>query len=225
MFRFISRSIDRSATLGRRGAWRLLAASLLMFPVLRATEARSGVAVELSGRPVLGATTAPIVVVEISSFKCAHCRTFHEQVFPLLRKNYIETGKIQWVVVNASDDESEQHGKIFALARCVHRQGKYWEMLDGLFSVAHRAPSALEALVAKSPLLDRSELAVCLAERTVRAAVASDFAHAARLKIRGTPTFVISKWNAHGQRTEATIAGAQTLVQFQRVLDELLKMP
>ena len=220
-----------------------------MFPVLRATAARSGVDVELSGRPVLGLTTASIVVVEISSFKCAHCRTFHEQVFPLLRKNYIETGKIQWVVVNASDDESEQHGKIFALARCVHRQGKYWagdplrtrakialarcvhrqgkywEMLDGLFSVAHRAPSALEALVAKSPLLDRSELAVCLAERTVRAAVASDFAHAARLKIRGTPTFVISKWNAIGQRTEATIAGAQTLVQFQRVLDELLKMP
>lgn len=225
MFRLISRSIGRSATLGCGGAWRLWAASLLMFPVLRATAARSGVDVELSGRPVLGLTTASIVVVEISSFKCAHCRTFHEQVFPLLRKNYIETGKIQWVVVNASDDESEQHGKIFALARCVHRQGKYWEMLDGLFSVAHRAPSALEALVAKSPLLDRSELEICLQDRGVRSAVVKDFELAARLKIRGTPTFVISKGSADGKRTEATIAGAQPLAYFQRAFDDLLKKP
>ena len=192
---------------------------------LGAAETRVGMPVELTDRPVLGANTAAVLVVEISNFKCTQCRTFHEQVFPTLRKDYIETGKIQWAVINASDDESEQYGKIFSLARCAHRQGKYWELLDGLFSVAHRAPSVLEALVAKSPLLDRSELEICLKDRTVRTAVASDFAHAARLKIRGTPTFVISKWSADGQRTEALIAGAQSLEYFRRAFDELLKKP
>jgi protein-disulfide isomerase len=190
-----------------------------------AAEMRVGLPVELRDRPVLGANTAAIVVVEISNFKCTQCRTFHEQVFPALRKDYIETGKIQWVVINASDDESEQYGRIFSIARCAHRQGKYWELLDGLFSVAHRAPSVLEALVAKSPLLDRGELEICLADRTVRAAVASDFTHAARLKIRGTPTFVISKWSTTGQRTEVTIAGAQSLEYFRRAFDDLLKKP
>ena len=91
--------------------------------------------------------------------------------------------------------------------------------------MAHRAPSVLGALVAKSPLLDRSELEICLKDRTVRTAVASDFAHAARLKIRGTPTFVISKWSPNGQRTEVLIAGAQSLAYFQRAFDELLKKP
>jgi protein-disulfide isomerase len=174
---------------------------------------------------VLGVNTAAVLVVEISNFKCTQCRKFHEQVFPTLRRDYIETGKVQWAVINASDDESEQYGKIFTIARCAHRQGKYWELLDGLFSVAHRAPSVLEAWVAKSPLLDRSELELCLKDRTVRTAVASDFAHAARLKIRGTPTFVISKWSADGQRTEALIAGAQSLEYFRRAFDELLKKP
>jgi protein-disulfide isomerase len=142
-----------------------------------------------------------------------------------LRKDYIETGKVQWVVVNASDDESEQYGKIFALARCAHRQGKYWDLLDGLFSVAHRAPSVLEELVAKSPLINRAELEICLRDRSVRTAVTKDFVDAARLKIRGTPTFVVSKWSAGGQRTEVTIAGAQSLEYFRRALDDLLKKP
>jgi protein-disulfide isomerase len=190
-----------------------------------AAEARVGLPIELTDRPVLGANTATVLVVEISNFKCTQCRNFHEHVFPTLRKDYIETGKVQWAVINASDDESEQHGKIFSLARCAHRQGKYWELLDGLFAVAHRAPSVLEALVAKSPLLDRSKLEICLKDRTVRTAVASDFAHAARLKIRGTPTFVISKWSTNGQRTEAWIAGAQSLEYFRRALDDLLKKP
>jgi protein-disulfide isomerase len=190
-----------------------------------AAEPRVGRPVELTGRPVLGVNTAPVLVVEISNFKCTQCRKFHENVFPTLRKDYIDTGKIQWVVVNASDDESEQYGKIFSIARCAQRQGKYWELLDGLFSVANRAPSVLEALVAKSPLLDRSELEICLQDRGVRSAVAKDFELAARLKIRGTPTFVISKWSADGKRTESTIAGAQPLAYFQRAFDDLLKKP
>ncbi len=208
-----------------------LSAAVLMFllghgaATSGAAETRVGMPIELTDRPVLGVNTAMVLVVEISNFKCTQCRNFHETVFPALRKDYIETGKIQWVVVNASDDESEQYGKIFSIARCAQRQGKYWELLDGLFSVAHRAPSVLGALVAKSPLLDRSELEICLADRAVRAGVASDFAHAARLKIRGTPTFVISKWGATGQRTEVTIAGAQPLAYFQRAFDELLKKP
>ncbi|MSU68211.1 MAG: hypothetical protein EXS40_06480 [Opitutaceae bacterium] len=226
MIRFIAPSLPRPATARRA----LSVLTGLLLPLLdpsglRAAEARSGLPVELNGRPVVGVSTARILVVEISSFKCTHCRTFHEKVFPTLRKDYIETGKVQWVVVNASDDESEQYGKIFAIARCVHRQGKYWEMLDGLFSVGHRAPSVLESLIAKSPLLDRGELEICLNDREVRVAVAGDFAHTKRLKIKGTPTFVISKWEANGQRTETSIAGAQTLEYFRRILDELLKTP
>jgi protein-disulfide isomerase len=218
MGRFLSTSFGRSA------AMILL---MLGHGAVRsgAAESRAGSPVELADRPVLGVKTAAVLVVEISNFKCTQCRKFHEQVFPTLRRDYIETGKIQWAVINASDDESEQYGKIFTIARCAHRQGKYWELLDGLFSVAHRAPSVLEALVAKSPLLDRSELELCLKDRTVRMAVASDFAHAARLKIRGTPTFVISKWSTDGQRTEVLIAGAQSLEYFRRAFDELLQKP
>lgn len=194
-------------------------------PAEAPTDPRLGAPLTKRDRAVLGVDSAPVVVVEVSSFRCTHCRAFHEKIFPQLRERYVTPGKVQWVVLNASDDPSDQYSRIFPIARCALRQGKYWELLDGLFQVAHRAPSFLADLMAKSPLLDRGELEICLRDRAVRTEVGVDFAEYARLKLKGTPTFLIRKTSPDGTLTETTIAGAQTLEQFQRVLDEMLKSP
>jgi predicted DsbA family dithiol-disulfide isomerase len=55
--------------------------------------------------------------------------------------------------------------------------------------------------------------------------VAADFADYARLKLKGTPSFIISKIGRDGRRIETVIAGAEKLEYFERVIDELLKMP
>ena len=186
---------------------------------------RLGPALARRERPVLGSATAPIVVIEVSSFRCAHCRDFHERIFPVLRSRYVDTGKVQWVVLNASDDPSEQFAPIFQVARCALRQEKYWEVKERLFEAAGRPFSFVANLVKKSPQIDGGALDQCLGERGVRNAVAADFAEYARLKVQGTPTFLIRKIGADGRVVETTIAGAQTLDYFQRVVDELLKTP
>ena len=190
-----------------------------------AAEFRQRLPMFLANRPSLGSAEAPIVVIEVSSFKCTHCRKFHETVFPRLIELYINPGHVQWVVLNASDDPSDQFSKIFDIARCAHQQGKYWDILDSLFQVAHRAPSMLESLVAKSPILNRDELDMCLRERATRTAVVADFSLYSRLKLKGTPSFLIWKMGPNRQTLETSIAGAQTLDQFQRVFDALLKTP
>ena len=177
--------------------------------------------IELRERPVLGKDTAPVV----ASFKCSHCRVFHETIFPRLREEYVDTGKVQWVVLNASDDPSDEFAKIFPVARCALRRGKYWELLESLFQVAHRPSSFLTELIAKSPLLDSSELDICLRDRVTRNAVAADFSEYAHLKLHGTPSFLVSKLAGNGQRTETTVAGLQTLEYFRRVLDKMLETP
>lgn len=217
----------------RRGLWPLALWGLVS--VLTASAApptaadnadpRLGAPLEKRERAVMGSETAGIVVIEVSSFKCTHCRAFHEKIFPRLRAQYIDSGQVQWVVLNASDDAAEEFAQIFPIARCALRQGKYWELLDSLFQVAHRPPSFLADLIAKSPLIDRGELEICLRDRAVRNDVAADFTEYARLKIRGTPTFVVRKIGTDGRRTETTIAGAEALEYFQRAFDELLKSP
>jgi protein-disulfide isomerase len=180
---------------------------------------------DLRDHPALGRESAPVLVVEISSFKCAHCRTFHREVFPHLRERYINPGQVRWVVLNASDDPADQHARIFAVAACAHRQGKYWEILDSLLDVAHRAPSFLDSWLARSPVMDRTDLEACLRDRTVRAALAGDFALYAALKARGTPTFLLWKRRPDGGFTRASIEGGQKLEYFQRVLDALIASP
>ena len=46
---------------------------------------------------VLGQADAPIELIEYASYTCPHCATFHAQVFPQLKANYIDTGKVKFI--------------------------------------------------------------------------------------------------------------------------------
>jgi protein-disulfide isomerase len=201
-------------------------AALALATLLAGASARLDAAdLETRERPRLGSEAASITVLEVTNFKCSHCRVFHEQVFPVLREQYIVPQKVKWIVLNASDDPSDQFTPIFAIARCAVRQGKYWEILDSLYHFANRPPSFLTELIGKNPRIDRNELELCLRDRTVRSEVAGDFAEYVKLKTKGTPTFIVTKTSPGGQVTTTTLSGGQKLEYFQRVLDELLKSP
>ena len=178
--------------------------------------------VELANRPILGDARAPIVVVEVSGLKCSHCRSFHTAVFPKIKEAYINTGKVQWVVLHASDDAAEQHAPAYLIARSAHQQGKFWEIRDELFAMAERPHGVVMAWARQHPLLDRDEIDRGLRDREIRNAVARDFADYVALKARGTPTFYLRKTPADGRLQDVTIAGAQAWADFQRALDRLL---
>lgn len=44
----------------------------------------------------LGNPDASVKVIEYGSFTCGHCANFEQTVFPQLKKDYIDTGKIQF---------------------------------------------------------------------------------------------------------------------------------
>jgi hypothetical protein len=41
----------------------------------------------------LGPAKAPVTITEYASMSCPHCAAFDENVFPMLRSKYIDTGK------------------------------------------------------------------------------------------------------------------------------------
>jgi protein-disulfide isomerase len=47
---------------------------------------------------VEGDPKAPVTIVEYASMTCSHCAAFHHEVYPLLKKNYIETGKAKFIL-------------------------------------------------------------------------------------------------------------------------------
>lgn len=51
-------------------------------------------------QPYLGSADAKIKVIEFGDFKCPACKQWHEGVFPELKRDFIDTGKIQFYFMN-----------------------------------------------------------------------------------------------------------------------------
>ena len=52
---------------------------------------------EAGAELALGATDAPVTIVEYFSFSCPHCARFHRENFPRLKRDYIDGGKVRFV--------------------------------------------------------------------------------------------------------------------------------
>ena len=84
---------------------RLAALSLLVLGAVFTSQAHAGKAQTLAllAKPpalpdmALGKDKAPVTIVEYSSLTCPHCAAFEENVFPMLRSKYIDTGKVRFV--------------------------------------------------------------------------------------------------------------------------------
>ncbi len=86
------------------------------------------------GFPVLGKDSAPVKVIEYSSFDCPHCADFHEGTWPQVLDT-IRKGAVQFTYVPVYGTGGIQNGQGAAKAAiCAGEQGQFWEMYDALFS-------------------------------------------------------------------------------------------
>lgn len=44
-----------------------------------------------------GAAEAPVTVVEYASYTCPHCATWHKEIYPRLKAEFIDTGKVRFI--------------------------------------------------------------------------------------------------------------------------------
>ncbi len=82
---------------------------------------------------VMGDANAKVTIVEYASMTCPHCRSFHEQVLPTIKKDYIETGKVKYILRPFPFDGDRRGEAAFMLAKCAPNNS-YYAMIDALFS-------------------------------------------------------------------------------------------
>ncbi len=82
---------------------------------------------------VLGDAKAKVTVTEYLSNACTHCARFDKEVFPAIRKEYVDTGKVKWVVREFLTGPPEMAAAGFVLARCAGRD-KYWPVTEAIFN-------------------------------------------------------------------------------------------
>lgn len=87
---------------------------------------------------VLGDRNAPVVMVEYASLSCPHCAHFSNKVLPELEKNYIQTGKVAYILRQFPLNEPAMRGAM--LVDCVGESSeeKYYTFSSVLFDAQPR---------------------------------------------------------------------------------------
>ena len=151
---------------------------------------------------VLGDADAPITVVEYASFTCPHCGRFHTDVYPEIKENFIETGKVKFVLREVFFDKYGLWASM--LARCAGPD-RYFGVADLLLSNQSDWVSRDDAAVAESLYrigrqagMDDETMQACLQNgEQAQALVAYYQENATADGVNSTPTFIID-CESHG---------------------------
>jgi protein-disulfide isomerase len=125
---------NRRQFLGRAGTASLALGALSLLP--RAAHAADTVDVAELMKPgplgdnILGDANAPITVVEYMSLTCSHCKHFHDTTWKPLKENYIDTGKVRFILRDFPLDPLATAAIMLAHAA---PNDKFFEMVDLLF--------------------------------------------------------------------------------------------
>lgn len=173
----------------------------------------------------IGDPDAPITIVEYTDYQCPFCGRHYLQTYPLILRNYVETGQVRYVFKDFTptfNNPAYHPNAIVAAeaARCAGEQGKYVEMHDLLFANQGEwseaaAPAALFVGYAADLRLDGDEFSECLSSNKHLEAVQADFQEGIQLGITGTPTFFINGYRFVGANPYEAFVQA-----FQGVLTE-----
>lgn len=180
--------------------------------------------VDLMDAPRLGRTTAKFGVVEFSDYQCPYCRHFHLEVFPSLKKDYIDTGKVAFFSRDFPLDFHPQAAGAALAMGCIDRQSPdaFWEAQREVFAHQNLLGSDYFGKLIGTLGLDAAAFTRCMAGDAERKRIAAELRDANALGVDGTPTFFIGRIEG-GRLIDATrLVGAQPYPQFVKVIDALL---
>lgn len=164
----------------------------------------------------LGDANAPVKIVEYMSMTCPHCAHFHNTTFEEIKKKYIDTGKVYFIIREFPFDP--RAAAAFMLARCAPEQ-QYYPFVSMLFKQQQTWATAQDA---RAALLQMSKLAgfsqetfeACLTNQKLLDDVNETMQRGAtEFGVNSTPTFIIN-----GKR----YAGDMSVESMSALVDSLL---
>jgi protein-disulfide isomerase len=167
----------------------------------------------------LGPADAKVTITEFASMTCTHCAAFNREVFPKIKSEYIDTGKVRYVFREFPIDLKAAAGSMLARGIAHDDAGKYFAAIDLLFKQQDdwMMKDTVESLtrIGRQAGLSQQAVQACLADQAVLDKLDADRKFAVEvLKIDGTPTFFIN-----GEK----IVGERSFEEFDSRIKTLLK--
>lgn len=145
---------------------------------------------------VLGSAKAPVTIVEFASMTCPHCAAFEQNVFPMLRSKYIDTGKVRFVFREFPLDIVAAEASMLARCAANNDAEKFFDVVDRVFKQQDQLMAQpLQALrmIGKQSGMSEQAVDACGTNQAELDKIAADqkIAHEV-LKVDATPTLFIN---------------------------------
>lgn len=168
---------------------------------------------------IQGSEQAPLWIVEVSDFQCPYCRSWHEQTYPTIVKEFVETGKVRLAYINFPIPGHRNAWPAAEAAMCAAAQGHFWPMHDGLFDSQEKweglpDPAPVFDSLATAAGVDLDKFHDCVSKHEMRALIQADIDRASESGVAATPTFMIGS---------ETISGAQPADAFRQIIAKELQ--
>lgn len=165
---------------------------LKLEPIERPTAADLAQAGPLGDRS-LGNPNAPVTVIEYASLTCPYCRKFHTEMFDQVKKAYIDTGKVHWILREFPIGHTS--GAAWIVNRCAPEKD-YFRLYDTFMRnqaewVSLEVRPDVIAQVAAKAGMNRKDFDACWQDPKTDQALRWVKARARQLGVNGTPTFFI----------------------------------
>ena len=157
---------------------------------------------------VQGKAEAPITMIEYASMTCTHCEHFHETVYPTLIKDYVDTGKVKFILREFPLDPLATAA--FMLARCAGPD-KRTAVIDLLFSTQKSwafVDKPLEALtgILKQTGMSKDAFEACLKDQKLYDQVNEVRDRGTKkFDVQATPTFYVNGTKVTGELNTQTL--------------------
>jgi protein-disulfide isomerase len=166
----------------------------------------------------LGSADAKVTIVEYAAPTCPHCARFNKDVFPAIKSEYVDAGKVRYVFrefpLNIKDLACSM------LARSIARDdaAKYFAIIDIMFrqqdQLVAKTSDTLR-LIGRQAGLSAQAVEDCLKDQAMQDKIAAGQKFAEEvLKVEGTPTFFIN---------DQVIVGEAEFAELDTRIKSLLK--
>lgn len=163
---------------------------------------------------VLGDPDAPITLVEFSDYNCSYCKRHFNNTLPLIKKKYIDTGKVKMVFRDAAyfGQNSIALANAASCAQQIGGDEAYYKIHSEIFSGNKNLENLI--LAGSDYGLDKEKFSNCVKNNEQMQEVLYDSQDARKYGVDGTPGFFING---------VKVSGAVPFNNFEQIIESELR--
>ena len=182
-----------------------------------------GVEFEIGDNEIEGSSSARLIMVQFSDYTCHHCSLYTKDTYPEILKNYVDTGKLRYVIVDYPLPGNIPATAAAEAVHCASDQGKFRDMHEIIMS-QQESLNDLNSLASFIDL-DMDKFKSCMESKKYEAVVNENIEIGVNLKIPSVPNFIIARVDPENPAKVTGISyirGAKPYAYFKHEIDSAL---